>query len=151
MQNGEKRLVTTDMVELYMDYLKGEEKSNATLEKYGRDIEKLKVFAQGKVITKELVILFKESLKERYEASSVNSILASMGSFFAFQSWDDCRVKWLNIQHKVFCDQTKELTCITHVDEVLKKRIHAISVAEFKGIDGLPALYLELANFRGIS
>ena len=41
---------------------------------------------------------------------SVNSMLASINSFFSLLGWDDLKVKSLKLQHQIFCTEEKELT-----------------------------------------
>ena len=43
--------------------------------------------------TKELTVCYKEGLTERYEAASVNSMLAGINSYLSFSGRADCRVK----------------------------------------------------------
>lgn len=90
--------------------LVGEEKSKATVDKYLRDLETFYRFARGKVITKELVIRFKQELVERYAPASVNSMLAAINCFFKEQGWYDCVVKSLKIQRQSFREKERELT-----------------------------------------
>ena len=90
--------------------LVGEEKSKATVDKYLRDLETFYRFARGKVITKELVIRFKQELVERYAPASVNSMLAAINRFFKEQGWYDCVVKSLKIQRQSFREKERELT-----------------------------------------
>ncbi len=90
--------------------LVGEEKSKATVDKYLRDLETFYRFAGGKVITKELVIRYKQELVERYAPASVNSMLAAINCFFKEQGWYDCVVKSLKIQRQSFREKERELT-----------------------------------------
>lgn len=68
------------------------------------------VYAQDEVITKEIVIAYKNHLQENYAVRSVNSMLASINSLFAFLNWFDLRVKSLKLQQQVFWSEEKELT-----------------------------------------
>lgn len=105
----QERVLTNAMLETYMNFLREEEKSAATLEKYERDIRKFLRYADHRLVSKELVMAYKEALKEHYEATSINSMLAALNKLFDFYGWKDCRVRRLRIQHRTFCDQTKEL------------------------------------------
>ena len=49
-----KHIITEQLINQFREYLKYEEKSNATIEKYIRDIKKLMDFAGGREITKKL-------------------------------------------------------------------------------------------------
>lgn len=102
--------VTTTMLAAYINHLKEEEKSAATVEKYTRDVEKFIVFAGSRPMTKELAIAFKEELKQTYQVGSINSMLAALNNFFAFLGLNHCQVKRLRVQRSAFCDQEKELS-----------------------------------------
>ena len=67
-------------------------------------------YAQNSAITKETVIAYKKYLQENYAVRSVNSMLASINSFFSFFGWNDLKVKSLKLQQQVFCPEEKELT-----------------------------------------
>ena len=87
-----------------------EERSAATVEKYIRDVKAFAEYAHGAEITKETIIAYKNRLQRRYAVRSVNSMLASLNSFFAFLGWRDLRVKSLKVQQRVFCPEERELT-----------------------------------------
>ena len=106
----EGRILTTDIIDDFRKNLELQEKSTATIEKYIRDVKAFSVYAQNEVITKETVIAYKNHLQENYAARSVNSMLASINSLFAFLNWFDLRVKSLKLQQQVFCSEEKELT-----------------------------------------
>lgn len=67
-------------------------------------------FMGNKAITKEIVIKYKEHLRQKYASSSVNSMLASMNSLSVFLGWYDLKVKALKLQQQVYCPEEKELT-----------------------------------------
>ena len=72
-------------VQDFKEHLIREEKSSITVEKYIRDVRKFVVFAEGKSITKELVIDYKQHLVESgYALRSINSMLASLNAFLMF-------------------------------------------------------------------
>ena len=104
-----RRVITAKEIAGFREYLILEERSVATIEKYVRDVRAFAVFASGEVI-KENVIAYKKQLQERYAVRSVNSMLASINSLFAFLGWNDLRVKSLKLQQQVYCPEEKELT-----------------------------------------
>lgn len=106
----EGRILTADIIYDFRKNLELQEKSTATIEKYIRDVKAFSVYAQDEVITKEIVIAYKNHLQENYAVRSVNSMLASINSLFAFLNWFDLRVKSLKLQQQVFCSEEKELT-----------------------------------------
>ena len=75
----EQRL-TKQKIQEFRAWLKDEEKSDNTIEKYVRDAGALMAFAGELEMTKETVIAYKNTLLERgYAPRSINSILASFG------------------------------------------------------------------------
>lgn len=105
------RVITKEIVDSFYTHLLNEEKSAATVEKYMRDVKVFAAFAAGNEVAKELVIAYKQKLTEdNYAVRSINSVLASLNSLFAFMDWHDCRVKSLKLQREIFCSEEKELT-----------------------------------------
>lgn len=105
------RILTSEAIDCFKKYLRGEEKSENTIEKYLRDVRAFAAYLSGAEITKETVIAYKNKLlSENYAVRSVNSILASVNSLFAFLGWTDCKVKSIKLQRQVYCPEEKELT-----------------------------------------
>lgn len=94
----------------YARYLAAEERSRATVEKYIRDAGRFLVWLDGRPLSKETVIAYKERLAAMYAPASANSMLAAVNGLLAFLGRPECRVKTLNIQRKVFCAQDRELS-----------------------------------------
>ena len=104
------RFITAKMIGEFKEYLISEERSPITIEKYIRDVRVFSAFTGNSEITKEKVITYKKHLQENYAVRSVNSMLASINSLFAFLGWHNLRVKSLKLQQQVFCPEEKELT-----------------------------------------
>lgn len=94
----------------YYHYLIGEEKSPTTITKYLRDLQKFLTYTAGRPITKELVITYKEELKQQYATASINSMLASLNHYFDFAGLYECKVKQIKQQRRVYCPEEKELS-----------------------------------------
>ena len=107
----QQRMITPEIIRNFKSYLAAEEKSEATIAKYQRDLAAFAAYAGAAALTKETVIAYKQQLQEEgYAIRSINSMLASLNSFFAFSGWNDLRVKALKLQQQVFCPEEKELT-----------------------------------------
>lgn len=89
-----KRNITERNISEFKEYLILEERRTATVEKYIRDVKAFAMYA-SEAITKETVIAYKKQLQENYAVRSVNSMLASINSLFAFLGWHDLKVKAL--------------------------------------------------------
>lgn len=105
-----ERKITENIILNFENHLSEQEKCPSTIEKYIRDVRAFSAFTGRKAITKETVILYKKHLQKDYAVRSVNSMLASVNSLFAFLGWHDLKVKSLKIQQQVFCPEEKELT-----------------------------------------
>ena len=102
--------LTSTEIERFRNYLREEEKSKNTIEKYIRDVTAFSEFCDG-TTTKDTVITYKQSLIDGgYAVRSINSMLASLNSLFSFLGWCELRVKSLKVQQQVFCPEEKELT-----------------------------------------
>ncbi len=101
----------------YLQFLQGfeaslreEEKSSITIDKYLRDVKKFLFFSDGRRISKELIIAYKNDLHVKYAAASVNSMLAALNCFLRFIGRHDCCVKLLKIQRQMFLPEERELS-----------------------------------------
>lgn len=102
--------ITKNLIEKFKQYLIEEEKANATLEKYMRDITAFFVWLAGVELDKMTVLRYKEHLTKNYAPASVNSVLSSLNSFFEYNEWHGLKVKMLKIQKQIFAERSKELT-----------------------------------------
>ena len=91
-------------------YLLTEEKSRATTQKYIRDVRSFLDFLDGRALTKEQTLLYKEHITAQYAPASVNSMLVSGNCFLSFSGRPDCKVRQLKIQRQIFAREDKELT-----------------------------------------
>lgn len=102
---------TQKQLEEFSCWLIREEKSNATREKYLRDIAHFYRFIGQKGISKEAVLAWKQRLVDLgYAIRSVNSMLASVNSLLDYLGLGDCKVKSLKLQRQTYCTEEKELT-----------------------------------------
>lgn len=105
------RIITAAQMASFSAELIREEKSRATQEKYLRDVRAFAAYCAGRLITKELVLEYKQHCLDRgYAVRSINSMLASVNSFLLFAGWEDCRVKNFRLQKQIYSPEEKELT-----------------------------------------
>ena len=102
--------ITEKQIQKFRKYFVNEEKSNATIEKYIRDVTAFVKWLGGEIPRKERVIQYKERLIAQYKTASVNSILFSLNMFFEYADQHKMKVKTLKTQCKIFADKSKELT-----------------------------------------
>jgi len=136
-----KRTVTKGWLEKFRADLRENERCEATIEKYLRDVNNFLHFAAGRTTDKNLVLQYKEKLGEEYALTSANSMLAALNTFFRFAGWHDCCVKQFKIQRKTYCSEEKELT--------KEEYFRLVCTAEKKGNDRL-AMLLQTVCGTGI-
>lgn len=102
-----ERIITEGFIQKFHEHMLKEEKSNATIEKYLRDIRRFMAFANGNKVTKDMALGYKEELGSSYAHVSANSMITAVNTFFKFAKWDDCCVKCFKIQKKHIILKTK--------------------------------------------
>lgn len=111
MKQQRKRNITRRTLEAFRLHLLREEKSSLTVGKYLRDARAFMAFAAGRSVDKALVAAYKQRLLEQgYAARSVNSMLAGLNSLLGFLGWQDCRVRNVRVQRRIYCAEERELT-----------------------------------------
>lgn len=92
-------------------HLKCEERAQGTIDKYLRDVSAFAGRLDGREVTKEVAVQWKEALLSGGDAPvTVNSKLSAVNSLFRFLGWEECRVRFLKIQRQLFRDNSRELT-----------------------------------------
>lgn len=104
------KIITSDLIQNFKEYLINDEKANATIEKYIHDINVFAVWLSGSEVNKSIVLEYKQELINKYAPASVNATISSLNSFFNFNEWYDCKVRALKIQKQIFASKDKELT-----------------------------------------
>ncbi|MFQ6860865.1 MAG: tyrosine-type recombinase/integrase [Beduini sp.] len=101
-----KTILNLKTVGNFKKYLYEEERSEATISKYMRDITGFYEFLpEDKIVTKEAVIAYKQSLADTYKPTSINSMLVAVNGLLAYMGLNDCKVKLQKIQKRIFHDE----------------------------------------------
>lgn len=100
--------ITKDQIAAYAAHLREEERSEATIEKYVRNVSRFLEWISGKELTKELVIQYKATLEGA--VATVNGAISAVNSLLAFLGKSECRVKQLRVQRQTYRSEDKELT-----------------------------------------
>ena len=103
-------ILTAELTEAFEKALREQERAGATVEKYMRDLRAFGVYVANGEVNKQVVLDYKAYLQKRYATASVNSVLSSLGAFFAFCERRDLCVKRIKQQKNVFAAREKELT-----------------------------------------
>ena len=103
--------MSAEIIQSYENHLRQEEKASGTSEKYLRDVKRFGAWLDGRTVTKEAAAGWREHLAAQgYSPATVNSMLAALNCLFRFLAWEECRVKFLKIQRRMFREPDRELT-----------------------------------------
>lgn len=134
--------LTKENISGFVHWLRTEERTASTLEKYQHDILSFTVWLDGMPVTKEAVTEWKEHLMEQHcSVSTINSAISALNGLFRYLGWTDCRTKFLRVQRRAFRDPNRELERSEY--EAL------VSTARDRGQDRL-ALLMETICATGI-
>ena len=134
--------VITAQLAAYAVYLREEEHSRGTIEKYLRDVRTFAQWLSARELTKETAVEWKEQLSAKgYAPVTINSMLSALNGFFTFIGREDCHVKFLKIQRRMFRAESKALT--------REEYMRLVSAAEAHG-DARIALLLETICATGV-
>lgn len=98
-------------VERFRQILQNLERSDATIDKYIRDVEAFRKWLGGQAgVDKAAVIAYKQALQAEYKVTSTNSKLSALNTFFRCMSWEECRVSTLKVQRATFRDPQRNLS-----------------------------------------
>lgn len=106
-----ERVMTAAEHETFRQHLAAEELAESTIQKYSRDLLAFGTWAGAQEITKELSVAWKEHLVQQgYAPATVNSMLAVINHFFKFMGWQDCTVKFLKLQRRLFRARERDIS-----------------------------------------
>ena len=94
----------------FVSYLREEERSEATVEKYRREVARFASWLENREVTKEAAVAYKSRLSGVRTAAGVNGAVTALNCFFGFMGWQDCRLKAAKMQRRIFREEAKELT-----------------------------------------
>ncbi|HJB08664.1 MAG TPA: site-specific integrase [Candidatus Enterocloster faecavium] len=102
----------------FEEYLRMQEKSRNTVEKYLRDVGRFLAFACGsrkgereeEILNRRLTLEYKEELLKRYQTTSVNSMLIAVNCYLKFIGHAEWKLQTVRVQRQIFRPEEKELT-----------------------------------------
>ena len=106
----ENRRIKIEMLDAYENYLRDDEKSKATREKYVRDVKHFADFTGDRDIDKAVLLEYKAELEKDYAMTSANSMIAAVNSFLRYVGWHDLCIKQFKIQKTAYSPEEKELS-----------------------------------------
>lgn len=95
----------------FVQKLREGERAAGTIEQYQRDLTGFAVWLGKNSLSKEAVSAWKKRLlAEHYAPTTINAKIAAVNSFLRFLGREDCRVKFLKVQRRLFRDARRELS-----------------------------------------
>ena len=96
----------------YIEYLREQEKSEKTIEKYVRDVKRFISVGNADLCIpdKDSILKYKQYLTQHYTPVSTNSMLAALNSYLNYIGRADLCVRQFKVQKKTYCSEDRELT-----------------------------------------
>ena len=109
--NMEHRTIQDAQIIAFEQFLRSEERVSGTIDKYLRDVRSFAAWLEECPLNKEACAAWKEGLQaEKLCPETVNSKLSALNKFLKFIHREDCCVKYLRIQHRLFRRTDRDLT-----------------------------------------
>ncbi len=132
------------MLESFYAHQCGREKAPATIQKYLREINNLRAYLEGRDLTKQEMLAYRDTLRLRFQPQTVNGKLSAINAFLRYAasqgytgSQDMC-LKLLRVQRRAFVAESKELS------EAEYKRL--LSAAQAQGNERLYHVMLTICG-----
>ena len=103
--------LTEKQITAYAQFLRQEERADATVEKYSRDILAFAGWLEKRPVTKATVTQWKERLLEdNCSPATINAKLSAVNGLLRFLGWEECKVRFVKIQKRAFRDASRDLS-----------------------------------------
>lgn len=102
--------ITESEIQAFERNLYLNEKSKATIKKYVQSVRRFAEFLDGRELNKMHLLEYREYLQTINKVQTVNGALSAINAFLDFCGWQECRVKFLKVQHQVFLHESRELS-----------------------------------------
>lgn len=94
--------IINEKLKEFSEYLREQERSERTIEKYTRDARRLAEFVGIGELNKPLVLHFKENLRREMSPISANSVIAAVNCFLKFLGLSELCVRAFKLQRRLF-------------------------------------------------
>lgn len=107
----EYRTSTVEKIREFSRYLREEERETATIDKYSRDVKDFFIWLKDREISRERMGEWRGYLLQAgRKPVTINGKLSALNKFLSFLGRNDCRIKYLKIQRRLFRSTEKQLT-----------------------------------------
>ena len=102
--------ITRQQIQAFAAHLRQAERSSGTIENYLRHVRAFAAWLGDMPVSKDAAAGWKAHLvSEGYSPNTINAMLGGLNRFLAFVGWQECQVKALRLQRRLFRDYSKEL------------------------------------------
>ena len=91
--------MTETCINQFRNYLRSEEKAEATISKYLHDVKEMLVFIEKTDLNKDSLIEYRKYLTCRYKPQTVNGKLSAINAFLRFKDLLEFKVKFLKLHN----------------------------------------------------
>ncbi len=107
----EYRTSTVEKIREFSRYLREEERETATIDKYSRDVKDFFIWLKDREISRERMGEWRGYLLQAgRKPVTINGKLSALNKFLSFLGRNDCRIKYLKIQRRLFRSTEKQLS-----------------------------------------
>ena len=142
--------ITEKILKNYEKHLIMQEFSANTINQYTITIKMLYIHLKGRVLSKKVLIEWKENALLNYKKTTVNSKIAAINNFLEYMNLSEIKLKSLKLQKKLFLDEKKELTksdYVKLVEEAERKKDIKLSLI----LQTLAATGIRISELRYIT
>lgn len=138
----QERIIDTQRMREFAAVLQTAERSRGTIQNYLRHVHCFAAWLGARAVSHETVAEWKRHLQAQdYRPATVNAMLIALNRFLDCMGWQDCRVKTLKLQRRLFRSTERELS--------REEYLHLIETAGVQGKERL-ALVMETICATGI-
>ena len=102
--------ITEHDCQAFAAYLRSEERSAGTIEKYLRDVRAFARWLDRRALTRENAAAWRDALLARRRApATINSMLSALNRFLRFLGREDCRIRFLRLQREITREDYRRL------------------------------------------
>lgn len=105
-----ENIITPGTIDFFSSWMLERERASATVEKYLREIKQLEAFLNARAISKTLLMEYRELLRARFKAVTVNAKLSALNAFLDCLGLSQYKLRLLRVQRRAFVEESRELT-----------------------------------------
>ena len=107
--------ITEHLAMQFKEHLESNRKSPNTIQKYMADFEKMLDFLDGKELSKETLLAYKEMLMQKdYKKRSINSYLTIANQFCDAMGWQDMKVPLIRLEETDYTTTNKYISAMDY-------------------------------------